>query len=61
MLVVVMHSMQAIYIHMTGKGAATYWATGLSSVDIFFVISGFVMGISISRWSTNIYARSQAA
>jgi exopolysaccharide production protein ExoZ len=46
MLVAVLHITQAISIHITGRGEAVYWATGTVGVDIFFVISGFVMMIS---------------
>lgn len=46
MLVVVMHLTQAISIHITGTGTSNYWASGSAGVDIFFVISGFVMAAS---------------
>jgi exopolysaccharide production protein ExoZ len=46
MLVAVMHVTQAISIHITGRGESVYWGTGAVGVDIFFVISGFVMAIS---------------
>lgn len=46
MLVVVMHTTQAISIHITGQGPGHYWANGSAGVDIFFVISGFVMAMS---------------
>ncbi|MES2978490.1 MAG: acyltransferase [Pseudomonadota bacterium] len=46
MLVAVMHVTQAISIHITGQGNGHYWALGSSGVDIFFVISGFVMATS---------------
>jgi exopolysaccharide production protein ExoZ len=49
MLVVVMHSTQAISIRMTGTGADHYWDKGSAGVDIFFVISGFVMACSIGK------------
>lgn len=48
MLVVVMHITQAISIHITGRGTAHYWGLGGAGVDIFFVISGFVMTITTS-------------
>jgi exopolysaccharide production protein ExoZ len=46
MLVVVMHSTQAISVHITGRGNSYYWDAGTGGVDIFFVISGFVMAVS---------------
>jgi exopolysaccharide production protein ExoZ len=46
MLVVAMHITQAISIHITGTGTRHYWADGSAGVDIFFVISGFVMAMS---------------
>jgi exopolysaccharide production protein ExoZ len=48
MLVVVMHITQAISIHITGTGPSHYWGAGSAGVDIFFVISGFVMAMSTS-------------
>jgi len=49
MLVAVMHITQAISIHITGKGEGVYWGTGSVGVDIFFIISGFVMMISTAQ------------
>jgi peptidoglycan/LPS O-acetylase OafA/YrhL len=49
MLVAVMHITQAISIHITGKGEGVYWGTGAVGVDIFFIISGFVMMISTAN------------
>lgn len=46
MLVAVMHITQAISVHLTGQGAGHYWAPGSVGVDLFFVISGFVMGLT---------------
>ncbi|SFU95568.1 Peptidoglycan/LPS O-acetylase OafA/YrhL, contains acyltransferase and SGNH-hydrolase domains [Polaromonas sp. YR568] len=46
MLVVVMHITQAISMHISGTGPSHYWANGSAGVDIFFVISGFVMAMS---------------
>jgi exopolysaccharide production protein ExoZ len=46
MLVVAMHGTQAISMHVTGKGDAVYWGAGGAGVDMFFVISGFVMTIT---------------
>ena len=49
MLVAVMHITQAISIHITGRGEGIYWGTGAVGVDIFFIISGFVMMISTAN------------
>lgn len=49
MLVAVMHITQAISIHITGRGENVYWGTGAVGVDIFFVISGFVMMLSTAN------------
>ncbi len=46
MLVVAMHITQAVSIHITGQGESHYWGAGTAGVDIFFVISGFVMTIT---------------
>lgn len=46
MLVVVMHATQAVSVYVTGQGHGHYWAKGSAGVDIFFVISGFVMAMS---------------
>lgn len=56
MLVVVMHITQARSVHILGTGTGNYWANGSAGVDIFFVISGFVMASS-----TNHAARGIAA
>lgn len=61
MLVVVMHITQAVSVHITGQGANSYWAVGSSGVDIFFVISGFVMAMTVSGLSANQHARSVSA
>lgn len=42
-LVVISHTTQAFNIHITKLGPDIYWHTGTVGVDIFFVISGFVM------------------
>lgn len=61
MLVVVMHVTQAISIHITGQGEHRFWAPGGSGVDIFFVISGFVMAITTQRLPSTGPARLAAA
>ena len=61
MLVVVMHITQAISIHITGRGPGHYWADGSAGVDIFFVISGFVMAMSVRVPSSDGQARVDAA
>lgn len=61
MLVVVMHTTQAISIHVTGQGHGHYWANGSAGVDIFFVISGFVMAMSTRTAPSDGPSRLQAA
>jgi exopolysaccharide production protein ExoZ len=61
MLVVVMHLTQAVSIHITGAGAGKYWAAGSSGVDIFFVISGFVMAVSTGPSPPALQDRVQSA
>lgn len=61
MLVVVMHTTQAVSIHITGTGPDHYWAEGSAGVDIFFVISGFVMAMSTSASSGDGMSRLSAA
>ncbi len=46
MLVAVMHITQALAMHLSGQGPEHYWFAGSAGVDIFFVISGFVMASS---------------
>lgn len=58
MLVVVMHTTHAISVYQTGRG---YWEAGGSGVDIFFVISGFVMAITTQRLPDRGPARLAAA
>jgi len=61
MLVAVMHITQAISIHVTGRGDAHYWGAGSAGVDIFFVISGFVMAITTQGEPARGPARLAAA
>lgn len=61
MLVVVMHATQAVSIYVTGQGRGHYWANGSAGVDIFFVISGFVMAMSTRDSFATSTARMQAA
>lgn len=61
MLVAVMHLTQAISIHITGRGEGAYWGTGAVGVDIFFVISGFVMAVSTAALPASGPARFGAA
>lgn len=60
-LVVVMHATQAVSIYITGQGHGHYWANGSAGVDIFFVISGFVMAISTRTVFATTAARLDAA
>lgn len=61
MLVVVMHTTQAISIHITGQGPGHYWHAGSAGVDIFFVISGFVMAMSTRNTPFDSAGRLAAA
>jgi len=61
MLVVAMHVTQAISMHITGKGPMVYWSPGGGGVDIFFVISGFVMAITTKDLARDGAARMAAA
>lgn len=61
MLVVVMHLTQAISIHISGTGPSDYWASGSAGVDIFFVISGFVMAASTGPSPAAMGGRIQLA
>ena len=61
MLVVVMHTSQAISIHITGRGAGQYWSLGSAGVDIFFVVSGFVMAMSVRTSPLNVQSRNTVA
>lgn len=61
MLVAVMHITQAISIHITGHGPSHYWDKGSAGVDIFFVISGFVMAMSTAAVPSDGPSRLSAA
>lgn len=61
MLVAVMHITQAISVHLTGQGSGHYWASGSAGVDIFFVISGFVMGITTPPSAAHLAGRARQA
>jgi peptidoglycan/LPS O-acetylase OafA/YrhL len=61
MLVVAMHLTQAISVYVTGQGGAHYWHAGTAGVDIFFVISGFVMTVSTRGLPLQAPARWGAA
>lgn len=61
MLVVVMHTSQAISIHIPVRGAGQYWNLGAVGVDIFFVISGFVMAMSVGTSLLDVQSRKRAA
>ena len=53
MLVVIMHTTEAISVRITGAGPDQYWSSGAIGVDIFFVISGFVMAMSTAKLPTD--------
>ncbi|CDS54734.1 Exopolysaccharide production protein ExoZ [Polaromonas sp. CG9_12] len=61
MLVVVMHTTEAISVRITGEGPDHYWTGGAIGVDIFFVISGFVMAMSTARLPSGNQTQFQAA
>lgn len=61
MLVAVMHITQALSVHLTGQGAGHYWESGSAGVDIFFVISGFVMGITTPPAAARVAQRARQA
>jgi len=61
MLVAVMHITQALSVHLTGQGHGHYWGQGSAGVDIFFVISGFVMGITTPAAAAGWAERAQQA
>jgi exopolysaccharide production protein ExoZ len=49
LLVVAYHGVDQWTTHMPGYAAGDYWPNGAAGVDIFFVISGLVMTISVQR------------
>ena len=61
MLVVVMHTTESISVRITGAGPDNYWKNGAFGVDIFFVISGFVMAMSTARLPEGNQTRLAAA
>lgn len=61
MLVAVMHLTQAYSIYISGEGGGRYWSQGSAGVDIFFVISGLVMGLSTPAPAATAAARWQQA
>jgi exopolysaccharide production protein ExoZ len=61
MMVAVMHITQAISVHITGLGNAHYWGLGSAGVDIFFVISGFVMGMTTPPSAAHLAERARQA
>lgn len=48
-LVVVYHAVDQWTTHSSGYAQGDYWPNGSAGVDIFFVISGLVMTISVQR------------
>lgn len=48
-LVVVAHATQAVSIRLQGGDGQSYWELGTFGVDIFFVISGFIMATTTNR------------
>lgn len=48
-LVVITHATGSIAEKMLELGPGQYWKSGLAGVDIFFVISGFVMAVSSEK------------
>jgi exopolysaccharide production protein ExoZ len=49
LLVVAYHAVEQWTTHRSGYGLDQYWPNGSAGVDIFFVISGLVMTISVQR------------
>jgi exopolysaccharide production protein ExoZ len=49
LLVVAYHAVEQWTTHRPGYGPGEYWPNGSAGVDVFFVISGLVMTISVQR------------
>src|SRR4051794_6106098 len=49
LLVVAYHAVEHWTAHRPGYGPGQYWPNGSAGVDVFFVISGLVMTISVRR------------
>lgn len=61
MLVVLMHTTEAMSLRLSAAAPAHYWTGGSAGVDIFFVISGFVMAISTAGTPSGSQSRLNAA
>ncbi len=61
MLVVLMHIDQTILLRTPGAATGHYWTGGSAGVDIFFVISGFVMTVSAAPSPADSRARCSTA
>lgn len=55
-IVVVAHATQAYLIKVQGTDGSGYWHLGTFGVDVFFVISGFVMVAASDRLGRNLAA-----
>jgi peptidoglycan/LPS O-acetylase OafA/YrhL len=61
MLVVAMHTSQTFLLRIAGTTGADYWSGGGAGVDLFFVISGFVMTLSTASIRHDRQARVHGA
>ena len=61
MLAVATHITQAISIHITDQGPKHLGEPGNAGVDVFFVVSGFVMAVSIHAMRGNCTAARASA